>query len=429
MAAPLLRSSFVLASGLLLSLACGGGGSRSDAEGTKPLPASPTLYLQTTQTSVLTQRLTVNEATGRLQRSEMPALAHAEVGEIHALVFPATGNAEFASIGIPDAQGLIHNAVVTVELDPQTGVLTLRDQDPSTPGLQGSDTLGQLDHLTMHPATSQLFGAERTSAAGLVNGGIGGFKVGPGQTPQRVDAHGDPAGDPFVDSRDFAIDVPTLALAAHPTSPFLYAINLWGCSPNQLRTYTVDASSGALSPMSCAPPFVSRSYGIDMAVDPSGRMLLLLGMGGTLEPFRLDPITGAPIALPLYASNLTASDTAQQILMHPSGRFVFVRHQSTLDQSSGISIFALDANAGALAWVGEVPTGINSAQAVLDPSGAWLAVLHMGAWEDPNGSGLTTQGTLTLLRFDPRAATLVPTDHMPLPPLKRGLLAFGPRSF
>jgi DNA-binding beta-propeller fold protein YncE len=64
----------------------------------------------------------------------------------------------------------------------------------------------------------------------------------------------------------------TYEIAIHPTGKFLYAFNLNG---NTVAAFTIDSTSGVLSPISGSPLAITPNAQGDLVVDPSGKFLYL----------------------------------------------------------------------------------------------------------------------------------------------------------
>jgi 6-phosphogluconolactonase len=64
----------------------------------------------------------------------------------------------------------------------------------------------------------------------------------------------------------------TYEIAIHPTGKFLYAFNLNG---NTVAAFTIDSTSGVLSPISGSPFAITPNAQGDLVVDPSGKFLYL----------------------------------------------------------------------------------------------------------------------------------------------------------
>jgi 6-phosphogluconolactonase (cycloisomerase 2 family) len=424
-----------LAAVVLLCLACGGSkpqatssAAKSDAPPPSPIavPATPQLYLQTQAAGdqAALQIVQINSETGKLQLSCLSALGQGAPTALNAftdMAFNALGTEVYLSASVADADGQVQNALYSFQRDPVTGMLTAIDQDANAAGLQGQPTLGMMRSFVLDAASQRIFAAEQGTQASLVTGGIGGFSLRPGGGLSRIDAHSALESPmPGTDSRDFATDNYTLTQQLHPSGRFLYTLSPWGCGPMQFRAYEVDRTSGALAPLASTPVWNSPAFSIDLAMDPSGRMLIGLGTSGTLELFSLDGATGLPTPLPPLPSALPDREHTEQLLMHPSGRFFFVRHQDNVGLTSSMDIYTLDAGTGTASRLNGLVTGMRASAAALDPTGRWLVVLHLGTVLDPKPS-------LDLFYFDATTGRLSRTDALSLPKVKGGKLAFAPR--
>ncbi len=422
------------AAAVFLCLACGGSAPQSspssaktDAPAPSPTPAAPQLYLQTQlpDNQAAVQIIQINGDAGKLQLSCLSAIsqdAPTALNAFTALAFNPDGTEAYLSGSVADSDGHVQNAIYSFRREPITGMLTPIDQDSSTPGLQGQPTMGTMRCFVLDSATQRIFTAEQGTPECFVNGGIGSFSFQPGKGLSRIDAHSPLASpDLTADSRDFATDAYIYKQQLHPSGRFLYTLSPWACGPMQFRAYEVDRTSGAISPLASAPLWTSSIFSIDLAMDPSGRMLIGLGSNGRLELFSLDGTTGFPTPLTPLPSALPDGHHTEQLLMHPSGQFFFVRHQANVEDTSGMEVYALDAAGGSAGHLLRgIVTGLNATQAALDPTGRWMVVLHLGATSDP-------KPTLDLFYFDAATGKLSLTDSLRLPNVKDGKLIFAPR--
>jgi 6-phosphogluconolactonase len=101
-------------------------------------------------------------------------------------------------------------------------------------------------------------------------------------------------GSPFATEPDQpGFFTQTSELSITPSGKFLYAFNFDG---NTISAFTIDPTSGALTPMSGSPFLVNPGAEGGMAIDPSGKFLYLtIAFGGpsAFDIFNIDPNTGA----------------------------------------------------------------------------------------------------------------------------------------
>jgi 6-phosphogluconolactonase len=143
---------------------------------------------------------------------------------------------------------------------------------------------------------------------------------------------------------------------------------------DQVLVYRFDAKSGALTP--AEPPFARvepASGPRHFAFSPDGRDVYVLNeMKITVTGFKYGngKLTEFQTvsALPAGAA-ITPADSGAEILVHPSGRFVY----SSQRGPDNIAVFARDAASGKLTLVEHVATGGKAPRGFgIDPSGRWL---------------------------------------------------------
>jgi 6-phosphogluconolactonase (cycloisomerase 2 family) len=155
--------------------------------------------------------------------------------------------------------------------------------------------------------------------------------------------------------------------------------------------YTIDASSGALTPVAGSPFHASNDPGNALAIDPSGKFLFLAGTGGLAEFLvnadgTLTAVAGSPFA---------AGENPELLALDPAGPFIYVGNQSTGSYAQ-IFGFSIDATTGSLTPVpgspyanGDVPLSLT-----FDPSGSRIYV------------GNQSSNTFTTYTVDPQTGAL-----------------------
>jgi 6-phosphogluconolactonase len=93
-----------------------------------------------------------------------------------------------------------------------------------------------------------------------------------------------------------------------------------------------------------------------------------------------------------------APDSAAEILVHPSGRFVYASNRGP----DTLTVFARDPATGRLTRVEDVPSGGKSPRSFgIDPSGRWLVAVHQRS----------ESGQVVVFRIDPATGRLSPTGQ------------------
>ncbi len=156
------------------------------------------------------------------------------------------------------------------------------------------------------------------------------------------------------------------AVAVDPANRFVFVSNHG--SPQGIRTYAMNAASGALSQTS----FRSGDIAYAMAFDPAGAFLYAAGYSGAQEvlAYSIDPASGA--LSPAPGSPYTAGNTPAAISIHPSGKYVYVANSLSDD----ISVFTVNAADGSLVSAGTVSAGSFPNDIVIDPDGRFLYAVN-----------------------------------------------------
>jgi 6-phosphogluconolactonase len=130
-----------------------------------------------------------------------------------------------------------------------------------------------------------------------------------------------------------------LSLALGGEGKFLYSANPDATNPT-ISGFSVDPSTGALSPLSGSPFTIPVSH--YMATDQTGAYLYVTS-GATILGYAINASTGALTALPGFP--VAAGANAYSITIDPTNQFLYV----TSSGAATVSGFKLDASTGALA--------------------------------------------------------------------------------
>jgi 6-phosphogluconolactonase len=183
-----------------------------------------------------------------------------------------------------------------------------------------------------------------------------------------------------------------------PANRFALAADL---GLDEILVYRFDAARGTLVPSD--PPFarVAPASGPrHFAFSPDGRDLYVLNeMKITVTAFKYDKGRLTEYqnvsALPAGAA-ITPADSGAEILVHPSGRFVY----SSQRGPDNIAVFARDGSTGRLTLVEHVPSGGRTPRGFgIDPSGRWLL------------AGNQKSDQVVVFAIDPASGRLTPTGQ------------------
>jgi 6-phosphogluconolactonase (cycloisomerase 2 family) len=165
--------------------------------------------------------------------------------------------------------------------------------------------------------------------------------------------------------------------------------------------YRLDAASGKLAPND--PPFATAHAGAGprhLAFHPSGRVVYVINeLDSTITVFGYDGATGRleqEQVVPLLPEGWSGENIAAEVVVHPSGRFVYGSNRG----HDSLAIFAVDPADGRLRRLGHQPTGGRTPRHFdLDPTGGFLYAANQDS------------DNLVVFRVDDRSGGLTPTGH------------------
>ncbi len=145
-----------------------------------------------------------------------------------------------------------------------------------------------------------------------------------------------------------------------------------------LFVYEYDAAQGALRP--AVQPQVRLGDGLGPRhadFHPSGRFFHVVNeYGGSVSTFACDAATGRMDALDTVSTlpeGFSGSNSAAEIRVHPSGRFVYASNRG----ADSIAVFEVDAETGRLSAAGHTPAGGKTPRNfTLTPNGRYLLVAN-----------------------------------------------------
>ena len=148
---------------------------------------------------------------------------------------------------------------------------------------------------------------------------------------------------------------------------------------DRLIVYRFDAANGTLSP--AQPPFVTLRPGAaprHFTFHPRGGVAYCLNeIDSTITVLAYGPDSGSFRELQTLSTLLAgfhAMNTAAEVLVHPSGRFLYASNRG----HDSIAVFSVD-DSGRLTLAGHVPSGGRTPRGFcLDPEGRWLITANQG---------------------------------------------------
>jgi 6-phosphogluconolactonase (cycloisomerase 2 family) len=200
-------------------------------------------------------------------------------------------------------------------------------------------------------------------------------------------------------------------LVVHPTGRFLYASNHANSSGGDFSVFSIDATTGALTPVASSPfTFLPNSEPFGVAVHGSGKYLYSpLANAKGVVALDISTTTGALTAI--QGSPFANQDLGDSVALDPLGKFLYVGDFSI----GGISAYTIDATTGALTELSTSPYQVIGALALaVDPSGHFLFVsgnvVLAGEIQsyaiDPSSGALPLPGQTTILPAEAYASAL-----------------------
>jgi 6-phosphogluconolactonase len=185
-----------------------------------------------------------------------------------------------------------------------------------------------------------------------------------------------------------------------PDNHFLLVADL---GADKVFIHRFDASKGSLTEAGAAtlPPGSGPRH---LAFTPNGRFVYVASeLAATVTAFRwdasgpkLDPLG----SLSMLPADYTGTKSAAEIVVHPSGRFVYASNRG----HDSIAMFRIGSD-GKLTALGQVPTeGKTPRNFAIDPSGNFLLAANQDS------------GSIVVFRIDSKTGLLKPTgDRVPVP--------------
>lgn len=168
---------------------------------------------------------------------------------------------------------------------------------------------------------------------------------------------------------------------------------------DQVRVYRLDARRARL--VANDPPFAPVSPGSGprhLAFTPNGKFAFVINeLASTITGFSFDPKRGVlaerQTVSTLPEGYFSTNTTCAEIAVHPTGRFVYGSNRG----HDSIVAFAVNADTGALSFLGHQPTGGKTPRHfAVDPTGQWLLAENQGS------------DNVVVFRIDPQSGRLSP---------------------
>lgn len=318
------------------------------------------------------------DGAGRLTPPELAA----ETKNPTFLAVHPNGRFLYAVAETSDFAGKRTGAVSAFRIEPQTGALTLLNQQPS--GGAGPC------HLIV----------DKTGRCVLVaNYGGGSVAALPIQSDGSL-----AKASAFIQHTGSSVN-PKRQNAPHahfispdPANRFALAADL---GADKVFVYRFDARNGSLIPND--PPAASVKPGAgprQLAFHPRGRFAYVINeLDSTITAFAYDAKRGALEELhtvPTLPDRFDGNSTCAEIEVHPSGKFLYGSNRG----HDSIAIFAIDPKSGRLTSAGHQSTqGRTPRHFGIDPAGKWLLAGNQGS------------DNIVVFSIDPKSGALKPTGQ------------------
>jgi len=272
------------------------------------------------------------------------------------------------------------NQIEEFREDPNTGILTALTGSPIPAG-------PAVESVAIHPSNKFLY------AANSGEGDISLFTVAIGGTLTEV--------TPRTQVGN-GITTP-LFLAMDAAGSFLY-VGSTGISNAAVSVFSIDASSGALSPVTGSPFQIGISP-TGMALSPNGNSLYVLGGGSPQGYIEVWGISSGALSQLVQAVQPGANPSG--IAIAPSGNFLYVANAT----DNSVSEYSIGST-GALTALTQSPIGQSSQYSgpvalLVENSGKYLFVANSGT-SNLSAYSIGTDGSLTILATSPFATSSQP---------------------
>jgi len=289
-------------------------------------------------------------------------------------------------------------------VDQQTGALT---------SLNSSQTgTASVSHLSVDPSSRYVVGASYGGGAVCVvsinqDGSLGG----PTDVVQHVAGPGDIPGPHQDQTQPKAHQCPF-----DPSGRWIVVNDL---GLDRTYVYRLDATSGKL--IANDPPYIQYARGRGprhIAFHPGNRFAYLINeLSSELTALRWDPEAGVFEETQCESTlppGWTGRKWSAQVVVHPSGNWVYASNRGSGGPSDDIATFAIDQASGAVSVAGHADTlGEVARNFNIDPSGRWLIAVN----QDGNNA--------VVFSIDQSSGLLTPTGQ-PVPLVNAVCTQFAP---
>jgi 6-phosphogluconolactonase len=207
---------------------------------------------------------------------------------------------------------------------------------------------------------------------------------------------------------------PPVAAGKYPINPrvdpsgrFLYVPNVYSST---ISAYAIHADTGVLSEIA-GSPFATASGPRAIAIEKTGKYAYVVNSDAyQISIYSIDPSTGALAQIP--DSPIEGGVEPFSLAVHPTGRFLYVVAfdiDSPFNPFCFVRAYAIDASSGALSLIpapgGRVAAGDRPSDIVIDPSGKFIYVSNIESGNVSAYAINSTNGALFEVPGSPFAVT------------------------
>ena len=164
------------------------------------------------------------------------------------------------------------------------------------------------------------------------------------------------------------------SVAVDPSGKFAYVANEGGFAPTNVSMYTINATTGALTPIGT---IVAGGRAISVTVGPSGKFAYVAtdsdasGSAGSVSMYTITATSGALTSI----GTIAAGTRPVFVAVDPTARFAYVANYGSDD----VSMYTINATTGALTSVGTIAAGTDPVSVAVDPAGKFAYVTNSGS--------------------------------------------------
>jgi len=389
---------------LLALSACGGGGGSSSA----PIP---TYNVSVAASGVVGTGLVLRNnggddlpvASGVTNINFATPIASGKSYNVTVLSYPATPGPQLCTITPPSSGTVIGPVTVGVSCSTAYTVSASIPSNLTGTGLVLQDNLG--DNLLVSPTSAN---HPVTFNTPLANGANYTVTILTQPRNQYCSVNGGLSGGGTISSAPVSVSISCAAASAPTADPYVYAVNSGSSGVGGISVYT--SSLGVMSPQSPSTATTGSSPSA-IAIDAGKFAYVANSASNSLSGFLiasgvLNTLTDVDAGTPGNQTSIATGTTPHAVVVHPSGKFVYVANYGSGAGTGSISAYSIDPLTGALAAIDAdqaagnqltIATQIGPQSLAIDATGAFLyAANAISNTVSAYGTNQTT-GALTLI--------------------------------